>query len=154
LDERLVRIVELAAAAPSDSFPDQMASVADREALYRFLANPRVTMRAVLSGHVRQTHARIGDRPVIRVLHDTSTFHFPGEREGLGRIRGGAKGFLSHVALAVAVDETREPFGVLGVHPYIHRDAVAHEGMTPSQRVKASQSKSRQERESSRWERL
>jgi hypothetical protein len=154
LDERLLRIVELAGAAPSDSFPDQMESVADREALYRFLGNPRVTMQAVLSGHIRQTHARICDRPVIRILHDTSTFHFPGEREGLGRIRGGAKGFLGHVALAVAADETREPLGVLGVLPYIHRDAEAHEGMTPSQRVKATESKPREARESSRWERL
>ncbi|RPI09426.1 MAG: hypothetical protein EHM63_04745, partial [Actinobacteria bacterium] len=34
LDERLRRIVTLAAADPSQSFPDQMESVADREALY------------------------------------------------------------------------------------------------------------------------
>jgi len=45
LDERLRRIVTLAAADPSQSFPDQMESIADREALYRFLANPKVTLR-------------------------------------------------------------------------------------------------------------
>jgi hypothetical protein len=43
LDQRLRRIVSLAASEPADSFPEQMASVADREALYRFLANPKVT---------------------------------------------------------------------------------------------------------------
>jgi hypothetical protein len=43
---------------------------------------------------------------------------------------------------------------VLGVHPYIHRDAVAHTGMTPSQRVKATQAKSRADRESARWEQM
>ena len=53
LDERLRRIVSLAAPDPGDSFPEQMASVAAREALYRFLANPKVTMAGVLSGHVR-----------------------------------------------------------------------------------------------------
>ena len=154
LDDRLRRIVAMASVAPSDSFPDQMESVADREALYRFLANPKVTMRSVLQGHVEQTHARIQTRSVVRVVHDTTTFRFSGERAGLGLIRGGAKGFLGHVALAVAPDETREPLGVLGVHPFIHRDAMAHCGMTRAQRVAASRSKPREARESSRWERL
>src|SRR5262245_4332498 len=43
LDERLRRIVSLAAMDPGESFPEQMASLADREALYRFLANRKVT---------------------------------------------------------------------------------------------------------------
>jgi hypothetical protein len=48
LDERLKRIVSLAALAPSESFPEQMASVADREALYRFFANPKKPTAATL----------------------------------------------------------------------------------------------------------
>ncbi|MDP9036352.1 MAG: hypothetical protein M3O50_16245 [Myxococcota bacterium] len=115
LNDRLRRIVAMASVAPSDSFPDQMESVADREALYRFLPNPKVTMGSVLQGHVGQTHARIQTRSIVRVVHDTTTFRFSGERAGLGLLRGGAKGFLGHVALAVAPDETREPLGVLGV---------------------------------------
>lgn len=71
---------------------------------------------------------------------------------GLGVLRGGAKGFLGHVALAVAADETREPLGVLGVQPYIDQDAVAHQGMTPSQRVEATRAKPRAAKESARWE--
>jgi hypothetical protein len=154
LNERLRRIVTLAAADPSESFPDQMESVADREALYRFLANPKVTLPGVLKGHTRQTHARMRRHGVVRIVHDTSTFRFVGDREGLGVLRGGAKGFLAHVALAVAADETREPLGVLGVYPYIHQDAVAHQGMSPSERVKATQAKRRCEKESARWEQM
>jgi hypothetical protein len=154
LDERLRRIVSLVGTAPGDSFPDQMESVADREALYRFLANPKVTLNRVLRGHVEQTHKRLLNARLVRVIHDTSTFRFLGERDGLGIIRGGAKGFLGHFALAVAADETREPLGVLGVRPYIHKDAVAHQGMTRSERVKASRAKPREARESSRWEKL
>lgn len=154
LDERLKRIAALAGVAPADSFPDQMSTVADREALYRFLSNPKVTMDRVLGGHVQQTHARLQSRDVIRVVHDTTTFHFRGDREGLGKTRGGASGFLGHMALAVAADELREPLGVLGLHAFIHRDAVAHRGMTASQRVTASRAKRREERESSRWEAL
>jgi hypothetical protein len=154
LDERLRRIVALAAADPAQSFPDQMESVADREALYRFLANPKVTLPGVLSGHVQQTHDRVRGRDLVRVVHDTTTFRFLGEREGLGVLRGGACGFLAHVALAVSADETREPLGVLGVHPYIHQDAVAHHGLTRAQRVAASRAKARAEKESARWEQM
>jgi hypothetical protein len=154
LNECLRRIVALAAPDPGRSFPDQMESVADREALYRFLANPKVTLAGVLSGHVRQTHDRMRGRGLVRIVHDTSTFQFLGDRDGLGVLRGGAKGFLAHVALAVAADETREPLGVLGVHPYIHEDAVAHTGMTRSQRVAATRVKSRAEKESARWEQM
>ncbi|MDB4989801.1 MAG: putative transposase, partial [Myxococcaceae bacterium] len=154
LVERLRRIVELSSVAPDQSFPEQMPTVADREALYRFFSNSKVTVEGLLAGHVRQTHERLRRHPVVRVVHDTTTFHFSGDRKGLGSIRGGAKGFWGHFALAVAVDEERETFGVLGVRPYIHKDAVAHQGMTPSQRVAASRAKPRPQRESSRWEKL
>ena len=154
LNQRLRRIVSLAATEPADSFPEQMASVADREALYRFLANPKVTMAGVLSGHLRQTDARLRQHPLIRVVHDTTTFRLVGDREGLGAIRGGAKGFLAHIALAITADETREPLGVLGVHPFIHQDAVAHQGMTPSERVEATRAKPRAAKESARWEQM
>jgi hypothetical protein len=154
LVRRLQRIVALATADPAESFPEQMASVADREALYRFLANPKVTLAGVLQGHIDQTHARIAAPAVIRIVHDTTTFRFVGDREGLGETRGGAKGFLGHVALALAADETREPLGVVGVRPFIHQDAVAHRGMTPSQRVDATRAKPRAAKESARWEQM
>jgi hypothetical protein len=88
----------------------------------------------------------------VRIVHDTTTFRFLGDRARLGVLRGGAKGFLGHVALAVAPDETREPLGVVGVQPSIHQDAVAHQGMTPSQRVEATGAKPRAAKESARWE--
>jgi hypothetical protein len=154
LDERLRRIVSLAATDPGESFPEQMASIADREALYRFLANPKVTLLGVLRGHVRQTHDRIREHRTIRIVHDTTTFRFLGDREGLGMTRGGAKGFLAHISLALAADDTREPLGVLNVHPYIHQDAVEHRGLTPSQRVLATRAKPRAAKESARWEQM
>jgi hypothetical protein len=154
LDARLKRIVALVAVDPAESFPDQMSSVADREALYRFLANPKVTVATVLGGHLRQTRERLRERGIVRVVHDTTTFRFVGDREGLGETRGGGKGFLGHVALALAADETREPFGVVGVHPFIHKDAVAHRGRTPSQRVEATRAKPRAAKESARWEQM
>jgi hypothetical protein len=55
-----------------------------------------VTLAGVLQGHIDQTHARIAAPAVIRIVHDTTTFRFVSDREGLGETRGGAKGFLGH----------------------------------------------------------
>lgn len=87
-------------------------------------------------------------------MPDTSTFRLLGDRAGLDVLRGGAKSFLAHVALAAAADEAPEPLGVLGAHPFIHRDAVAHTGMTPSQRVRPTRARSRANKESDRWKQM
>src|SRR3954464_15105987 len=99
LDERLKRIAAMVAVSPADSFPEQMETVADREALYRFLANPKVTLDGVLKGHFKQTHQRLQGRPIVRLVHDTTRFRFHGERDGLGPLRGDARGFFGHFAL-------------------------------------------------------
>jgi hypothetical protein len=96
LVERLRRIVELTSTAPEQSFPVQMPTVADREALYRFFGNRKVTLEALVAGHLRQTHERLRHQAVVRVAHDTTTFHFPGERKGLGR--GGDESQSVHVS--------------------------------------------------------
>ena len=111
-------------------------------------------MDRVLAGHVAQSHGPVVSRGRVRVLHDTTKFRFDGEREVFGVLRHDAKGFFGHLALAVSADENREPLGVLAVRPYIHRDDVAHGGMTTTERVKASRSKPRADRESSRWEKV
>ena len=153
LDRRALDVLAGLAGSPGDSFPEQMGSIAEREALYRFLANPRVTMGRLLAGHVSATHERIKGRSLIRVLHDTSAFRFDGEREGLGIIPGGKSGFFAHTSLAVAADELREPLGVLSVSPYIRTGEAKRLGLTKVQQEKASLAKPRAEKESSRWER-
>jgi hypothetical protein len=153
LDERARRIVEAISGSPSDSFPRQEATVAGREALYRFLSNPKVSLSKLLSGHVEATVGRMKGRPVVRVVHDSSSFEFKGERDGLGILLGNKMGFIGHVSLAIAGDESREPLGVLGVSTFVRKDALAHRGMTAYERFKASRAKPRSERESSRWER-
>jgi hypothetical protein len=153
LAQRLQRIVAQVTTDPAESFPEQMESVADREALYRFLANPKVTLAGVLQGHVDQTHARMAGQAVIRVVHDTTAFRFAGDRRGLGVIRGKVMGFLGHMAMAVSADETREPLGVLAVVPYIHTNAVAHRGISHTERMQATHALPRADKESARWER-
>lgn len=153
LDARARSIVATLAASPTDSFPSQQASESGLEALYRFFSNSKVTMEKLLLGHTKATLERIRERPVVRLVHDSSAFKFSGDRDGLGVLLGNNMGFIGHVSLAVAGDETREPLGVLGLSTFVRKDAVAHRGLSNSERVKITNAKLRADRESSRWER-
>ena len=154
LNDRLQRIVERIASCPQRSFPDQMATDADQEALYRFLANDKVSLENVLSGHVRETCKRMVGRKTVRILHDTSQFVFAGDREGLELLKGTTKGFFVHVALAVSGDEAREPLGVLGAHPFSNEHVLENRELTRTERARAKRQKTREERKSHRWEKL
>jgi hypothetical protein len=151
LDERLSRILPLLAAKPSHSFPEQMETDADQEALYRFLKNPKVTVDGLLDGHRRQTLERTSGRSVVRIVHDTSDFVFKGERDGLmPPVQKEAKGFSGHFALAVANDESREVLGVLGLFPFFQKQEL--KGLTESEKRKKHRETPRAEKKSSRWE--
>ena len=150
LEERLVRILPLLAARPGDSFPEQMETDADQEALYRFLKNPKVTIDALLEGHRNQTVDRIRDRPIVRIVHDTSDFVFSGERDGLDTFQGGVKGFSGHFALAVAGDEGREALGILGLYPFLLKNDK--KGLTENEKSRRQYNTPRKDKKSSRWE--
>ncbi len=152
LGRRLQRILMQLAVAPGDSFPEQMESEADQEALYRFLNNANVTADALLEGHRSRTLGRISRGSIVRVVHDTTEFTFEGEREGLGGLKDNKKGFLAHVALALTADERREPLGVLGVRPFVYQYDKAQ--LSPSQKVLRMLRLPRSKKKSSRWEQL
>ncbi len=153
-NRRLDLILARAAQAPAESFPDQMDTEAEQEALYRFLANPNVTMDALLAGHRQQTRDRIREHRLVRIVHDTTELSFEGEREGLGILRRGRKGFLVHTALAVGGNDDREPLGVIGVHPFVNKDVLENRRLTTAQQTAKKKAQSRAEKKSSRWERL
>ena len=154
LNARAGSILARIEAAPSDSFPEQMRTIAEREALYRFLNNESVTLNGLLEAHVQQTHQRMAKHPVVRVVHDTTEFTFEGDREGLGVTQKNSRGFYAHVALAVGADEGREPFGVLGVRTHLRQHAAVRRAMTPSQATTVIQKGKRSDKLSSRWEAL
>lgn len=152
LDRRLHRVLGQLCVAPGDSFPEQMKSEADQEALYRFLNNPNVGFDALLGGHRSKVLTRMPSSGLVRIVHDTTEFTFEGEREGLGGLKDNKKGFLAHVALALAADESRTPLGVMGVHPFVYQYDQAH--LTRTQKVQRTFKAPRAEKKSSRWERL
>jgi len=150
LVQRMERVLTRLAPSPADSFPEQMETEADKEGLYRFLNNEKVTLDALLEGHRAQTMARMQPDELIRVVHDTSEFSFEGDREGLGKLRGSQKGFLGHFSLALSGDETRRPLGVLNVQIFVNRHEMVE--LTDSQKVMHYLKTPRKLKKSSRWE--
>ena len=91
LDERRDRVLAVLEQQPDRGFPDACGNVAEVEAFYRFLRNPRVSLEAVVAPHVAATHARCAAIGEVLVLHDTTDMVFAGEatRPGLTRwVRG------------------------------------------------------------------
>lgn len=111
--KRLASITERAARSPDMSFPEMASGDAELEAFYRFFGNESLSPDELLAPHVRATVARCAARPSVVVAHDTTQFHFSGERKGLGRLAKSDHGFWAHVALAMTPE--RESLGVLGL---------------------------------------
>lgn len=118
LNARTRRVVAALARQPEAGFPSAVHTVAEREAVYRLLANDRVTLDALLAPHVQQTAQRaaaLGERPVVVI--DKTSFVFPGEaeRDGLDRLGTNRHGLDAFFALAVS--SARQPVGVLALQP-------------------------------------
>lgn len=149
LRQRLVCLAEALDAEPSLSLPKSLPQKADLEAAYRFLGNRRVTLGAVLGPHVRATADRCAKARAVYVVSDTTECSFSGSERGskLGRLGAGSRGFLAHVALAIAGDGTRRPLGVLGIDVVVRDDE-------PKQHRNVHQQKKDGRRESLKWGRL
>ena len=119
-DPRLVRraqrLLERWQEKPGLGFPQIFEDSSELEAAYRFFSNPYLSFDSLLQPHANETLERcrrFGDD--LLVIHDTSTFVFSGEREGLGFIHKNNRGFPGHFAFAVSrsSDETPVPLGVI-----------------------------------------
>lgn len=146
LNARLIELAGALAVDPDASLPRSLDE-AGLEAAYRFLANERVTPERVLAPHVAETAKRIGEWRTCVVAHDTTEFKFSGEREGLGRLHQDTRGFFGHFALAITLDDHREPLGVLGLETWTRAD-----GRRPREHPR--QRRLDPTRESQRWWRL
>ena len=125
LHRRALRIAELLAARPGDSFPEQSGDDTELEALYRFLNNDRVDAEALLGPHMQMTAARAAAAGEVIVIHDTTVFSFGGEskRQGLGRLKKGGQGFSAHVGMVVGLEDG-VPLGVIGVVPTVRTEPL------------------------------
>lgn len=125
------------------------------EAAYRFLNNPRVSYDDIVRAHARATLHRAREARVVVAAHDTTEFSFgpDAEREGLGPLHDGGKGFFGHFALLLTADETHRPLGVAASSIWV-RPPVPEELKGSENREKRRLAKPPEERESQRWKNL
>ena len=150
--ERVGDIGELWFADPAASFPKMAGSDADLQGIYGFMENDAVEHMALIEAHANKTCERIrefGDARVL-VLHDSSTFVFPGEehRDGLGWVTSTKQGFHGHFSLAVSTDEFRCPLGVLALSIHTPPDPATKD---PKQRKRSGKECSENPDRDTRW---
>lgn len=145
--DRLYILSESVSKNPALAFPQALASDAELEGAYRFLANPQVNCEAILKPHIDNTFLRLSEASDAIVIHDTTQCSFVnGENKtGLGRLSGTKeKGFLCHLSLAVEFGAVSLPLGVVNVHSY--RRLVPSKGKRSHTDLRHDKSK-----ESLRW---
>ncbi len=149
--KRLLQIVERLAAAPEKSLPNLIPDNGELEAMYSFLSNEAVVWPELMAPHQSATVARCLAAKVVRILHDTTDFVFPGDRIGLGKVMQQTKGFFAHCSLAVGSDPANTPLGLLGMLPYVRtRDRGTK---SKNEWKNEARERPRSEKESARWER-
>lgn len=117
-DPRLVRravgLAEALALAPDLSLPNIWASVAELEAGYHFLRNPRAGFTTLMEAVQLETRDRALEERRVLVLHDTTDMMCPSaEPDEVGYHQTGRAGFYVHHALCVSAVEARKPLGML-----------------------------------------
>jgi hypothetical protein len=111
--KRLIRIAEALEKDPVASFPDAMDSVAELEALYRFVNNEAFALQEVLESPANAAFKRARQEECVIAVHDSTQFTFSTERDGFGATTHGqiANGFLAHASLLVA-ERDGTPMGI------------------------------------------
>lgn len=152
LTRRAVQIAERWNGAPSMSFPKLAASDAELEGLYGLFENDSVTHKPLLSAHCNETVGRIDaeGQGVVLVVHDTTSFAFGGEREGMGWLGHDQQGFFAHFALALSADGTRRPFGVVGLSTLMRERPPKRTG-EKKKKISTRERAGDPDRESLRW---
>jgi hypothetical protein len=119
LNKRAVHFTGSALRHPETSIPTMAGGAGAAAGVYKFIANPKVTMENIAQAHQEQTVTRCQQaKEAVLLLHDSTTFGYGKDtkRTGLGPIAGGGMGFLAHVTLAIGEDSTR-PLGILKCKP-------------------------------------
>ena len=122
-EERLRRIVEKVARAPSKSLPSSLGSDAEVQAAYRLMNNEDVAFDDILAPHIEAAGARAKGCGTVLVLHDTTLCEFPAlDPKELGYLNTGKAGFPLHYSVALNADHWRRPLGVIHAEA-LHRTA-------------------------------
>ncbi len=120
LTARAVATLQTLAGQATASIPGAGRDPAEIKAIYRFLANPKVTPCALLAPHQRATRARIRAQATVLVLHDLTELNYTdkGVAAALGAIGDNkTRGLFFDPLLAVTPD--RVPLGLVDPHTWL-----------------------------------
>ena len=118
---------------PDEGFPQIFSKSADLGAAYRFFRSSSVSFDSLISPHVARTMDRCQLHHGETVcIHDTSTFVFNGDREGLGFINKNNRGFLGHFSMVAttAQDNMSIPLGVVAVKTWTREQLRCDKGVS------------------------
>lgn len=104
---------------PKASLPESFRNPSQLEGTYRFFGNERIDLGTVVAGHVSNTVRRVDVAKRALAIHDTTSFVFDGERDGLGIVDRSQQGFYAHACLAVSADGVRQPLGLLALDTWM-----------------------------------
>ncbi|MDB5313017.1 MAG: hypothetical protein JWO38_7219 [Gemmataceae bacterium] len=147
VNQRVIDLADILAAAASGSWPDTFASPGGYRAFRRVVSRPRATPASVRAAHTRLTRDRMARAEhLVLVLHGTTELDFSGRAvPGRGPIgHGGGRGWRCHNTPAV----DPRTGAVLGLaHPILHRRTAP--GVTAAEGVAGK--RARVDRESRLW---
>jgi len=148
LQKRLIAMATDFAEHPTASIPQASGSWHRSKAAYRFFDNDGVQPEAILAGHVQATVQRMGSRPVVLCLQDTTPVNYSTHprTQGLGPIsnnRDKTLGLFLHCTLAVS--PTGQPLGVLHARSWARTTATFGRSSNARNRTPRAQ------KESQKW---
>lgn len=112
LERRAASLAEALAIKPNVSLPQAWPTLAEREAGYWFLRNPRTEFSALMAATQQTTHEMAVKTDCVLVLHDTTDISCPAaEPEEVGFLPTGKAGFFVHHSLCILPNRT--PLGMV-----------------------------------------
>lgn len=127
--KRLAHLLERLSEQAVSSIPRACHGWAETMAAYRFLDNPRVGLKEILSGHQHATLERLQAQKVVLLVQDTTFLNYGTlcPKTGVGTVKDRTREeYLLH--LTVAFTPARVNLGVLGLRMWQRpEEPVAHE---------------------------
>jgi len=149
LERRAVSLAQSLAKGPKESLPKVWSTVAELEAGYQFLRNPRTGFAQLMEAVQLATRELALKEHRVLVVHDTTDVTCPSaEQEEVGFLPTGKAGFFVHHALCMSATEVKKPLGVLWSECWGRAERT--QGRS-KRKTAGSDYAQQQERESDRW---
>jgi hypothetical protein len=140
LNNRLLHIAKQLASKFGSNIASSFSQWKDIKATYRFFANKKVTMHAILTPHIKETIKRITAHKRVLILQDTTYFNFCDRKKTKGlditqrsKVSTESEGLMLHNTLAVS--DQGIPLGLLDQY-FIDRKHLKGENVKEKRKIR------------------